>query len=562
MIRIGRLDVVLENREISLNGESLHLGSRAYDILEVLIKAEGGVVSKNEIMLQVWPDTVVEENNLQVHISALRKVLGEDRDLIRTVPGRGYRLLTSLFTETRVVQGHELTSKSSSSNYNVVFQRSLSPLIGRQNAIREIRAALQVSQVVTLVGAGGIGKTRLAVEVAKELMSQFPDGVVFVSLAAVTDAQSAFEALAMALACNVSSRDLLLRSLPEKLRDRHALLVLDNCEQVLDAAAEMTESLIAASNHLRVLVTSREGLRAQGELIYNVPPLDVPGREKHNFEILQASAVQLFLARTCLIDPHFATDERNVFLSGLVCRRLDGIPLAIELAAARAGVLGVEVLAANLDDRFRILTGCSRTALPRHQTLKATFDWSYRLLDDTEQKLLRVLGIFVNTFTFDAVCHVIGGGMSHGQIMNAMSGLVDKSLLLNEKDGVVHRYRLLETTRAYALQQMLDNGEHRSVALAHARYFRMLFDPNQPHWIKQPLDVWLDDFRRELGNLRAALEWLLSECGDATLGMELFAITMPYLFDPSQLQRYQHHGRGEQIEALALDVKYELHKHE
>lgn len=548
MIQIGRLDVLLEYREVRLNGQPLHVGCRAYDILEILIEADGGVVSKDEIMGRVWPDTVVEENNLQVHISALRKMLGDDRDLIRTVPGRGYRLLATLSLDERAPEGHVSKNGPRGAKGNAVFPRSAVPLIGRDHAVGEIMAALGVSQVVTLVGAGGIGKTRLAMEIGKQMASQFPDGIVFVPLAAVSDTPAAFDALATALECKVSSHASMLRHLVAMLDEKRVLIVLDNCEQVLDAAAEMAEALAGASRHLRVLATSREALRTRDESVYSVPPLEVPGHESGHAEILQLSAVQLFLARACTVDPDFSCDPASVYLMGLVCRRLDGIPLAIELAAARAAVLGIDVLAANLDDRFRILTGGSRTALPRHQTLKATLDWSYRLLDETERKILRRLGIFANAFSFDAACRVVGDEASRGQVMNAMSGLVSKSLLINQKDGAIHRYRLLETTRAYALQQLDDHGERKAVALAHARYFRALFDRDQEGWGERPLGAWLADFRRELENLRTALEWSLSDHGDAMVGIELSAVTVPYWFDLSLVEEGCERARS----ALAM----------
>jgi predicted ATPase/DNA-binding winged helix-turn-helix (wHTH) protein len=544
MIQIGHLQVSLDNREIRSNGESLRIGSRAFDILELLIRANGALVSKNEIMRSVWPNSVVEENNLQVHVAALRKALAGDRDLIRTVPGRGYRLVAprhdaiadatmqSTSNATAALDAWAASKTTRAAPSSVALFSSM--LVGRQNSIVEIIGALETMKIVTLVGAGGIGKTCTASEVAQRVRERFHDGVVFVPLASVSDRRFALYALASALGMSMPAGRLSLGDIVASLTGRRMLIVLDNCEHLIDVAAHMASALVASNASLRVLATSREALRVPEELRYHVPPLDLPDERDEGDAILEASAVELFVTRARATDPQFPLDARSVQLIALVCRRLDGIPLAIELAAARAAVLGVDVLNDHLDDHFRILTGGFRTALPRHQTLKATFDWSYRLLDDTERKLLRWLGVFINGFSFDAAFHVVEAcGFSQSEVVDALGGLVSKSLVIRECVETTPRYRLLEITRAYARQRLEDFGECKPAALAHAHYFQSVFSQS-PCLRGEPTPrAWLARLRSELGNLRAALDWAFSPDGDRRVGVELAAVAVPFFFDVS-----------------------------
>ncbi|KWH28556.1 transcriptional regulator [Burkholderia cepacia] len=534
MIRIGTLHVFLDRREIRSNGKLLRIGSRAFEILELLIRANGALVSKDEIMQRVWPHTVVEENNLQVHIAALRKALADDRNLIVTVPGRGYRLVggrTDVAPPVRAVTSR-LTAAPTA-------------LVGREQTVAEVLAALDTARVVTLVGAGGIGKTRLALEAAMRAEARFPDGAAFVSLATVASPQFVPDALAAAFGIAQPAGSLTLEAVLASVANRRMLLVLDNCEHLLDAAARIASALTESDAGLRVLATSREALRIQGERLCPIPPLEVPREGADDTETLGASAVQLFSARVQAADPRFPLDERSVSLMASVCRRLDGLPLAIELAAARAAVLGIDVLAAHLDDHFRLLTGGFRTALPRHQTLQAMYDWSYRLLGDAERLLLRWLGVFRGTFSIDAVREIVGATrLADADLLDTIAGLVSKSLLSLESAHGAPRYRLLTTTRAYALQQLENNGECAAAARAHANYFHALFR-------LAPVDDGgtlgesrLDVIRRELGNLRAALDWAFSPNGDAEIGIALAAVAVPCLFDLSLVDECRERARA------------------
>ncbi|RQR45799.1 transcriptional regulator [Burkholderia sp. Bp9140] len=518
MIRIGTLHVFLDRREIRSNGKLLRIGSRAFEILELLIQANGALVSKDEIMQRVWPHTIVEENNLQVHIASLRKALARDRNLIVTVPGRGYRLV-----------GRPAEGEGGAPVRLATPRLAPAPtaLVGREQMVADVLAALDASRVVTLVGAGGIGKTRVAIEAAIRAETRFPDGAAVVSLATVACPQCVPDALADGLDIALPARSRTLEAVLASVAHRRMLLVLDNCEHLLDAAARIAAVLTESDTGLRVLATSREALRIHGERQCPVPPLDVPDERAGAAETLGASAVQLFAARARAAAPRFPLDERSVSLMASVCRRLDGLPLAIELAAARAAVLGIDVLAAHLDDHFRLLTGGFRTALPRHRTLQAMYDWSYRLLGDAERVLLRWLGVFRDGFSIDAVRDVVGTRLGvDADLLDTIAGLVSKSLVSVENAHGAPRYRLLTTTRAYALQQLANNGECAEAALAHAHYFHALFT-------LAPGGSRLDRVRGELGNLHAALDWAFSPDGDAETGIALAAVAVPCLFDLS-----------------------------
>ncbi|WP_431229064.1 winged helix-turn-helix domain-containing protein [Burkholderia contaminans] len=543
MIRIGTLHVFLDRREIRSNGKLLRIGSRAFEILELLIRANGALVSKDEIMQRVWPHTVVEENNLQVHIASLRKALADDRNLIVTVPGRGYRLVI------------EQPDDDGAPVRPAMSRPSIAPgaLFGRERMVDEVLAALQDARIVTLVGAGGIGKTRVAIEAAARADARFPEGTVFVSLATVACPRFVPDALAGAFGIAQPTGALTLEAVLAAVARRRMLLVLDNCEHLLDAAARIASALTDADDGLCVLATSRESLRIHGERVCPVLPLDVPDEGAAEHDAMRASAVQLFAARARAADPRFPLDARSLSLMASVCRRLDGLPLAIELAAARAAVLGIDVLAAHLDDHFRLLTGGFRTALPRHQTLQAMYDWSDRLLGDAERRLLRWLGVFRDGFSIEAVRAVVGpNGLAGADLLDTIAGLVSKSLLILETAHGAPRYRLLTTTRAYAQQQLDAYGDGAAAARAHAGYFLELFRQaahgGGPQGGDQGGSTRLEAVRRELGNLRAALDWAFSANGDTALGVALAAVAVPCLFDLSLVDECRERAR------VALDA--------
>jgi predicted ATPase len=321
-----------------------------------------------------------------------------------------------------------------------------------------------------------------------------------------------------------------MTTMTKALEGKRLLIVLDNCEHIIDAAANIALELSNASQV--VLATSRERLRIPAETVFPVPSLEVPVDKTRGNDVQMAAAVRLFLARVQAAEPGFHADEQCMDLIGALCRSLDGIPLAIELAAARAATLGVVALICHLGDSLRILTGGYRTAMPRHQTMRATLDWSYRLLTDLERLIFRRLGTFVGGFTLDALRFLAKReGWPDGDMLEAFSGLILKSMVSAPSQGPQRRYRLLETTRQYALQRLDDNGERSSAATAHAVYLMTLM--NNTHWSERSDDRSMAACSSELDNVRAALEWSLSPGGDASIGVALASAAVPFFFELS-----------------------------
>ncbi|WP_322103144.1 ATP-binding protein [Paraburkholderia sp. J41] len=539
MIRIGSLDVDLDRRQLLRNGAPLRVGGRAFDVLAVLIEARGELVSKNDLLRQVWPHTVVEENNLHVHLCRLRSLLGDSRGLLQMISGRGYRLSRAMTQESPDAASHDALFSTEADIGQFAPNNlpvSATEIIGRDDAITEIIDSLGTGRHVTLLGAGGIGKTRLAIEVGHRALELFPDGVYLISLASATDHESMLDAASSALGINPVEGPLSLARIGKEVGGPRILFVLDNCEQIVGPAAELAASLIGIGDQTRVLATSRELLKVVHESVYRVEPLHVPAQPGPEHDTAQCSAVQLFCSRARAIDPLFPSDERSVELIHTICRRLDGIPLAIELAAARATILGLETLASLLDDRFRVLTGGNRSALPRHQTLRATFDWGYALLDPTERATLRRLSIFSAGFTMPAAIAVVAdGSLDEYGIIAAVSGLVEKSLIVGSSGVNGTLYRLLETTRAYGLEKLDHNGERRTARLSHARYFATLLGDASDAALSRNSWAWQRNMRELLEDVRAALAWAFSPQGDKSIGEALSVRFVRLLFELSSV---------------------------
>jgi len=523
MEQVGDLQVDFRLRLVLQDGEVRKIGARAFDILQLLIQAQGALVTKDEIMRVVWPRVIVEENNVQVQLTALRRLLGPRRDLLKTEAGRGYRLVSATQTGGDYPGSRKL------------LPQGLNRLFGRDEALEAIHGYLSESRLVTLAGPGGIGKTSLAVEAARLCANRFRDDTIFVDLSTVTDERFTINAVASAAASAGLPKCLTTTSLErlrEILKGQSRLIVLDNCEHVLNEAATIATAIIETG--CSILATSREPLRIRNERIFSVPPLHVPAKESTVDQMTRSNVVLFFAARTQAVQPGFEVTETNVTVICQICRALDGLPLAIELAAARAAVLGIEVVADNLDDRMRVLTGGHRASLPRHQTIRATLDWSYRLLDSAERALFRRLGIFVGQFSYEAGRHVMN--QFAGAILpmlDALQGLISKSLVVAVKEGRHGQFRLLETTRQYALMQLDANGERETAARAHAGYLISVFSHERSRWNERTDKQQLEMFSNELDNIRAVLDWALSDNGDPDIGLTLAALTLPYLFELS-----------------------------
>jgi predicted ATPase/DNA-binding winged helix-turn-helix (wHTH) protein len=536
IVDFGRFAIVPHRRELLIDGRPAKLGARAFDILMALVEQRGVVVTKDALMRRVWHDTIVEENSLARQIAALRKALADEPDIIRTVSGRGY-----LFTAAVQVRSEEDPGRMASPDIRLAHEtdepsnlpQPASLMFGREAEQSELLDLLQSSRLVTLTGPGGTGKTRLALAVAHQLRAEFQDGVQFVELASLSDPDMVPVAVALACSMKFSSGGVSAERVARALGSRCLLIVLDNCEHLAGAAAEMAEALLRCAPSVRVMATSREPLKAEGECIYRVRPLAVPDESVTDMaELLGHASVELFAARVRALDAAFSPDAAAVSTIGALCRRLDGIPLAIELAAARAAGLGIEELAKRIEDRFRLLVDGRRKALPRHRTLQATLDWSYDLLPGPERAVLRRLAAFAGGFTLAAAGSVAASDtMIEPDVVSAVVNLVAKSLVVMETDGARPsgkvRYRLLETTRAYALEKLVAAGEFDGTARRHAEYYRDFclaeIGPSMP-WLFKTLD---EACRQEIGNIRAALDWAFSPHGDGAIAVSLAIASFP-----------------------------------
>ncbi len=390
--------------------------------------------------------------------------------------------------------------------------------VGREHELSEVKDLLDRHHLVTLVGSGGVGKTRLAIQAGAELLDRYPDGVWFVDFAPITDPKLVVSVVAQALGMSQVGRPL-GDAIPHWLKRKKLLLIFDNCEHVLGPAAELTGSILATTD-VRILTTTREALGIEGEAVHRVPSLAVPAEAaalKVN-EALNYGAVALFADRARASDTRFVLTDDTAPIVAEICHRLDGIPLAIELAAARVKVLSISNLAQRLNERFKLLTGGSRDALPRQKTLSALIDWSYDLLAPQEQLLFTRLGIFAGGFGLDAVTSVcVGDGLDALDVLDLLSSLTDKSLVVADTSGEQERYRLLESTATYALEK-LSALERKSLARRHGEYFRDRAEAAHERIGTGSMLAWRAGVELELDNYRAALEWSLTDGNDAVLG--------------------------------------------
>jgi non-specific serine/threonine protein kinase len=438
------------------------------------------LVLKDELMRGVWPGAIVEENTLQAHIAAIRKALGAGRDSLKTVSGRGYRLVGNW--TPRAASGSAQPPSPEPSSVARQDSRTNLPvspidLVGRAFATHHVAEILTAHRVVTLTGPGGIGKTALALQVAQSVFTSTQVDAYFVNLAPLSDPRLVPSTIASILDVRLGSEESDAASVARAIGARQLLLVIDNCEHLIDAVANMTETMIQMCRGVSVLATSRENLHIVDEYVYRVGPLSIPTEQDLEPDVILAqSAVQLFMARINAAQAAFSPDPANLLQVAAVCRRLDGIPLAIEFAAARAATLGLAQVA-RLDDRFGLLTAGRRTALPRQQTLRATLDWSYDLLSEWERRLLCCLAVFPAGFTLEAASAVVPERRVTS-VLEGIANLVAKSLLSSDGSPPGGRWRLLEAIRAYALEKLAEKGETDDVARLSAGYFRDLFRSN------------------------------------------------------------------------------------
>ena len=423
----------------------------------------------------------------------------------------------------------------------------LTSFIGREKELKEIARLLSSSRLLTLTGPGGVGKTRLAIQTASGSIKKFKDGVFWVGLVGLSDANLIPQEIAQSLNLREVSNVPLIEALKTYLKSKDILLVIDNCEHLIRACAVYAEQLLTTCPKLRILATSIEALGLFNETIWQVPSLPVP-------EILQLplqdlkdfASIELFHERARHAKSSFALDERNAFSVAQICRRLDGIPLAIELAAARIKVLSVDEIAARLDDRFSLLTAGSRTAIPRHQTLRATIDWSYELLTEPERILLRRLAVFAGGFTLEALEAVCSQGMLPRDILDLLGRLVDKSLVVVDDASKTSetRYRLLETIRQYALEKLVETNEAPAVRDRHLEFYLGLAEKSEPYIFSHESVVWVSRLGKDLDNIRAAMDWSTNS-GKAAAALEM-AGTLVHFWWAHALLASEWHDRVQQ----------------
>ena len=532
---------LLPKQRLLLEGDRpVRLGSRALDILIALAERAGDVVAKDELMARVWPGTFVEDSNLKFQVSALRRGLGDGRAgrrYIATVTGRGYSLIAPVEREAELeaLQAAPITPPNN-------LPPRVTRLIGRGETVDRLAARLSRQRALTIAGPGGIGKTSLALAVAERLMPNYDHGARLIDLVPLGDPGLLPTAAAAALGIEIRS-DNPLADLIAALRDRHMLIVLDNCEHVIDAAASFAVAVLRNAPGVSILATSREPLRIAGEQVYRLSSLENPplSQTLSAAEALAFPAVELFVERASSL-VEFEFSSANARAVSEVCRRLDGIPLAIELAAARVEIFGVQGLAARLDDRLQLLTKGRRTALPRHRTLTATLDWSYGLLAEPERAVLRRLAMFIGRFTLEAANAIAASSdLVAAEIPEIVADLVDKSLLTANVDSVTAYYRLLETIRAYTLAKLVESGEQKEVARRHAEYYRQLFEQAAAEAETRQLAEWLDDYLPHIDNLRAALQWSVSPDGDISVSLALTIASIPLWINLSMMAECRQH---------------------
>jgi predicted ATPase/DNA-binding winged helix-turn-helix (wHTH) protein len=551
-LRFGEFELSPAARTLWRGGEQVKLGSRALDILITLASRPGQILSKEDLTNFVWRGAVVDETALRVGISTVRKALGNDGDrCIVTVPGRGYCFVLDVET-TAAKPAAAPVSLERLTPRRLPIQ--IARVVGREEVIARLAAEATSRRLVSVVGPGGIGKTTVAIAVADRLCATF-DAVAFVDLAAIQNGTQTSATAATALGLNLRPREDPVDEIALAVGDRRVLIILDNCEHLVAFAAAFAEALLSSAPGITILTTTRERLRAAGEWVYRLSPLDAPSESSalSAEEARVYPAVEMFEERAASILGGYQVSDADAPYVAEICRRLDGIALAIELAAGRLLGFGVQGLAYALEDCFSVLTHGRRTALPRHQTLRATLDWSYGLLPREDQMALMCLSVFNGGFTPDDAAFVMAPSIPNGEANDRLISLVDKSLVVARTDEMVFRYCLLDTTRTYARERLAESGESLAIARRHATRFLALFEPAEVDWEHKPKARWLETYAVLINDLRAALGWAFGPEGDVSVGVSLTTASAPLWFALSLLNEYRDHAEHA-LEHIALSA--------
>lgn len=554
VLSFGRFRLAAGERLLTRDGAPVEVGARALDILIALVSTPNNVISKKDLLSRVWPGVTVEESNLRVHMASLRKALGDGKDgarYITTLAGRGYCFVAPVSRADSAPEGAPAAAAAAHFPHANLPSR-LSRIVGRDDDVLTLSADLSASRLVTIVGAGGVGKTTVAIAVAHQLTDAFAGSVLFVDFGMLSDPKLASTAVASLLGRSVQSHDA-TPGLIAFLKNRRILLILDTCEHLVEAVAPLAAAIIKAAPQVHILATSREALRVEGEHVYRLDalrcPPDAPGLTAA--AVREFPATQLFVERAIASGVRLDLSDAEAPIVADICRKLDGVALAIELAARRVESHGLQQTATLLDERLTRLWQGSRTAPPRQKTLQATLDWSYGLLSDVERSVLRRLAVFVGHFTLDAALDVVTSTpLDRSVVLGAIDGLVAKSMVATRPIGAMIRYRLLDTTRAYALDIRTDDLDAADLAVRHATYYRRWLEQTGAQWPTYSNGTQRAPYFAGLNNVRAALEWCFGDNGSIDIGVRLAAAAAPVFLAMSLLTE-GHHWSERAI--LALD---------
>ena len=531
-LKFGEFELAPVARSLWRCGEQVRLGSRALEILIALASRPGQILSKDDLTKLVWRGSFVDETALRVGISAVRKALGNSGErYIATIPGRGYCFVLDVEKTAAKLTPEPLHIERMKPQR---LPAQIARVIGREEIILTLATEVARHRLLSLVGPGGIGKTTVAVAVAERLRSTF-DAVAFVDLSPINNATQMRAAAAAALGLSLHLQKDLVDVIAEAVEDRRVLILLDNCEHLVEGAAAFVEALLARAQGLTILATSRERLRAASEWVHQLSPLEAPPESctLSAEEVRRYPAVEMFEERAAFALGGYQIDDTDAPYVAEICRRLDGIALAIELAAGRLAGLGVPGLVNSLEDGFSILTHGRRTAVPRHQTLRATLDWSYQLLSPEDQAALNCLSVFNGSFTLDDVAFVMAPLTSLSEANDRLTSLLDKSLVVAKAEERTFRYRLLETTRVYGQDKLEESGDANPQRRRHAQRFLEVCRASTPENQGQTR------LRHAMADVRAALDWTLVRGGDMSLGVDLAAAATPLFLRLSLLKEHR-----------------------
>jgi predicted ATPase/DNA-binding winged helix-turn-helix (wHTH) protein len=539
-VSFGPFRLHAARRTLERSGLGLNVGSRTLELLIILVERAGEVVSKAELMTRVWPDVTVDDVSLRVHIAALRKALADgdpDTRYVATLTGRGYCFVAPV---VRSNEAESPVAPSGGGGPPSNLPGRLTRMVGRSQTVSDVSEQLRTERFVSIVGPGGIGKSTVAVSVGHELLAEFAGAVQFFDLGPINDPLLISSVVASRFGLLIQSSDP-TPGLVTALRGKRMLLIFDSCEHVVEVVAALTERIFQGAEEVHILATSREPLRVEGEHVHQLTALASPPADVNltAAQALDFPAVQLFVGRVNASGRRFELNDADAPTVGEICRKLDGIALAIELAAGRVKAYSVHETLRQLNDRFRLLWEGRRTALPRHQTMHATIEWSYDLLSAQERVVLCRLSVFAGAFTLEAARAVATDpDLDDKGTVSALESLVAKSLVAAGL-GDITRYRLLDTTRAYASGKLLECEESQLIRRKHAAYYLELLERADTGPARGPHNGAISAREEQLGNVRGALEWSLFERGDISLGIALAAASARLFVEMSLLTECQ-----------------------